>query len=104
ALRAGLFLRGAQTRGGLRQRTERLCSFAWLADVEQTLERLVGRELVGGLPRRPGRKEVRYGQLLGGDIEAVPATSVGADEPVPDLAARLAALEERVTELEQRLG
>jgi uncharacterized protein YceH (UPF0502 family) len=103
SLLAVLFLRGPQTPGELKQRTERLHSFASLADVEQTLERLVGRELAGGLPRRPGQKEVRYAQLVGGEVEGAPAAPAGADEPARDLAAQLAVLEERVARLEQRL-
>jgi uncharacterized protein len=103
SLLAVLMLRGAQTPGELKQRTERLHSFASLADVEETLERLVGRELVGRLPRRPGQKEIRYGQLLGGPVEDAVAPP-DATVPQSDLGARLAALEERVARLEQRLG
>jgi len=104
SLLAVLMLRGAQTPGELKQRTERLHPFASLADVEETLERLVGRELVGRLPRRPGQKEVRYAQLLGGPVEGAGAPPPDAMVPQSDLGARLAALEERVARLEQRLG
>jgi uncharacterized protein len=104
SLLAVLMLRGAQTPGELKQRTERLHSFASLADVEATLERLVGREFVRRLPRRPGQKELRYEQLLGGDGEiAAPAPTDGAASE-RDLGARLAALEERVARLEELLG
>ena len=104
SLLAVLMLRGAQTPGELKQRTERLHSFASLTDVEETLERLLGRELVGRLPRRPGQKEVRYAQLLGGPVEGAGAPPPDAMVPQSDLGARLAALEERVARLEQRLG
>jgi uncharacterized protein YceH (UPF0502 family) len=104
SLLAVLMLRGPQTPGELKQRTERLHSFASLADVEQTLERLVGRELVGRLPRRAGQKEVRYAQLLGEDAAGTTASPAEAGEPARDLPARMAALEERVARLEQRLG
>jgi uncharacterized protein YceH (UPF0502 family) len=104
SLLAVLMLRGAQTPGELKQRTERLHPFASLADVEETLERLVGRELVGRLPRRPGQKEIRYAQLLGGPVEDAVARPPDATVPQSDLGARLAALEERVARLEQRLG
>jgi uncharacterized protein len=104
SLLAVLMLRGAQTPGELKQRTERLCSFGSLADVEQTLERLVGRELVSRLARRPGQKEVRYAQLLGGDTEPAGPPPPETSEPPSDLAARLAALEQRVARLEQRLA
>jgi hypothetical protein len=104
SLLAVLMLRGAQTPGELKQRAERLYSFASLADVEETLERLVGRELVGRLPRRPGQKEVRYAQLLGGPVEDAVAPTPDATEQQSDLGARLAAIEERLARLEQRLG
>lgn len=59
-----LMLRGAQTPGELKQRGERMHPFADLAEVEQTLERLMQRDLVSSVPRRPGQKEQRYAQLL----------------------------------------
>lgn len=60
-----LMLRGAQTPGELKQRGERLHSFAALEEVQRTLERLIERGLVVRLERRPGQKEERYEQLLG---------------------------------------
>jgi uncharacterized protein YceH (UPF0502 family) len=105
SLLAVLMLRGAQTPGELKQRAGRLYSFASLADVEETLERLVGRELVGRLPRRPGQKEVRYAQLLGGPVEdAVAPPPDATEQQESDLGARLAVIEERLARLEQRLG
>lgn len=74
AVMAVLMLRGAQTPGELKQRTERMRAFAELAGVHETLERLIGRELVRRLDRRPGQKEERYEQLLqGGKEEATSA-------------------------------
>ena len=71
SLLAVLMLRGPQTPGELKQRADRLHPFADLAAVHETLERLIGRELVAALPRRPGQKEQRYTQLLdGGEVEA----------------------------------
>jgi uncharacterized protein len=67
ALLAVLMLRGAQTPGELKQRSERLFSFPSLAAVQETLERLLQRELVVRHPRRPGQKEDRYEQVLGGE-------------------------------------
>jgi uncharacterized protein len=99
---AVLMLRGPQTPGELKQRTERLHAFGSLAAVEATLERLVERELVSRLQRQPGRKELRYRQRLGGDGEATPP--LVTDEHAPDLEERLAALEERVRRLEQHTG
>jgi uncharacterized protein YceH (UPF0502 family) len=59
-----LMLRGPQTPGELKQRSERMHAFADLADVHDTLARLIERELVARLERRPGHKEERYAQLL----------------------------------------
>ena len=93
-----LMLRGAQTPGELKQRAERLHSFDSFAAVESTLDTLVQRELVGRLPRRPGQKELRYGQLLaGGEETAGEAPTAPASD---DVDARLEALEERVRRLE----
>ncbi len=64
-----LMLRGPQTPGELKQRTERMHAFADLAAVHETLGRLIERELVARLERRPGHKEERYAQLLQGDDE-----------------------------------
>jgi uncharacterized protein len=64
-----LMLRGDQTPGELKQRAERLHPFASLAEVQETLERLIARNLVARLQRRPGQKEERYVELLGADAE-----------------------------------
>jgi uncharacterized protein len=69
ALLAVLMLRGPQTPGELKQRSERLHRFPDLAAVQGTLERLVEREFVIRHPRRPGQKEDRYEQVLGGQEE-----------------------------------
>jgi uncharacterized protein YceH (UPF0502 family) len=88
---AVLMLRGPQTPGELKQRTERLHSFDSLVAVDETLDRLVSRELVARHERRPGQKEQRYEQLLGaGEGEPEPSAVAGADpEPtaVPSAAA-----------------
>ncbi len=78
-----LMLRGGQTPGELKQRTERMHAFADLASVHETLERLIGRELVRRLDRRPGQKEERYEQLLQGgeEDEATSAYPAPAQEP-----------------------
>jgi len=75
ALVAVLLLRGPQTPGELRTRTERLAEFASLEEVEEELDDLASRPepLVTRLPREPGRKEMRYAQLLAGDTGAVAA-------------------------------
>ncbi|MGN6189770.1 MAG: YceH family protein, partial [Conexibacter sp.] len=79
ALLGVLMLRGPQTPGELKQRSERLHLFADLAAVQATLDRLIERGHVRQLPRQPGQKEERYVQLLGGDaVLAEPATELRA--------------------------
>ncbi|OKY74145.1 MAG: hypothetical protein BM485_15145 [Desulfobulbaceae bacterium DB1] len=71
ALLCLLLLRGAQTVGELRGRSDRLYEFADLADVERTLDNLIDMEFVVRLPRQPGRKESRFAHLLGGEVQMV---------------------------------
>jgi uncharacterized protein YceH (UPF0502 family) len=109
ALLCVLALRGPQTVGELRQRSERLHPFGSPDEVDRALAGLVTRELVVRLPRRPGQKEDRYRQLLGGEDEdaAPPASrdqaSVADDGPPDTRPDRLAALEKRVERLEEQL-
>jgi len=73
-----LLLRGPQTPGELRGRTERMYRFDELSDVQSVLQKLMAREpaLVKVLPRQPGTKEARYTHLLSGDVESFePATA-----------------------------
>jgi uncharacterized protein YceH (UPF0502 family) len=83
---AVLMLRGAQTPGELKQRGERMHSFADLAAVHATLDELIERGLVGRLERRPGHKEERYAQLLQAEEDEerpqAPVHEAGATEPV----------------------
>jgi uncharacterized protein YceH (UPF0502 family) len=95
-----LMLRGPQTPGELKLRTERLHAFASLQEVDDVLDALIARELVARLPRRPGQKEGRYRQLLGGDGERAAAAAEG--EVAPD--DRLAELEERLARVEEQLA
>jgi uncharacterized protein len=97
---AVLMLRGPQTPGELKTRTERLWRFADRDALEQTLSGLAERELAVRLPRRPGQKEERYAQLLGGDGEEAPAADVRAPAGVD----RLAALEDTVAELRDEVA
>src|SRR5450755_652541 len=75
-----LLLRGPQTPGELRGRTERMHRFEDLGDVQSTLQKLMQREppLAAVLPRQPGTKESRYAHLLSGEVEAeeLPAAGV----------------------------
>lgn len=109
ALLAVLMLRGPQTPGELKQRSERLHRFEGLPAVQETLERLLEREYVVRHPRRPGQKEDRWEQVLGGEEEAAeapaPAAAV-ADEPsAAEGAATPGALasEERLDRLKREL-
>jgi uncharacterized protein YceH (UPF0502 family) len=93
ALVTVLLLRGAQTAGELKSRTERSHSFADRADVEACLQRLADRvdPLVGRLERRPGQQDQRWVHLLGPLPEAVGATAAGPavdrESPLADGAA-----------------
>jgi uncharacterized protein len=80
-----LMLRGPQTPGELKGRTERLHPFAGLGAVHETLDRLIERDLVAQLPRRPGQKEERYAHRLSDDDvpEPAPARAVGVADIVP---------------------
>lgn len=105
ALLAVLMLRGTQTPGELKQRAERLHSFTDLTAVHETLEKLVERGYVERLPRRPGQKEERYAQLLGGGSEAPSTTEEGdAGSSAPDSPSTPSAEEDRLERLERELG
>jgi hypothetical protein len=123
ALLAVLMLRGPQTPGELKQRSERLHGFVDLAAVQATLDRLVERGYVARHERRPGQKELRYEQLLGGfgeeeaptapsstgegdaeagDETASAVTSASAGESAGDTG--LVPAEDRLTRLERELA
>ncbi len=99
-----LLLRGPQTPGELRGRTERMHRFEELSDVQATLQRLMQRDppLVKVLPRQPGTKEARYAHLLAGDVvEAPPSTAFveSGGTTTAQLEAEVAALRQEVAEL-----
>jgi len=102
ALLAVLMLRGPQTLGELKSRTERLHRFESIASVEEALISLGERELVARLPRRPGQKEERFAHLLGGDADE--ATAGAAPVPLPVADDRLTRLERRVDAIEEELA
>ena len=118
ALMAVLALRGPQTVGELRTRTERMHDFAGLSEVEETLERMGERSepLVVRLERQPGQKESRYAHLLAGPVVAdswepgpVPApapaaSNSGSTNRFAALEARLAAGESGLAALRRELG
>jgi uncharacterized protein YceH (UPF0502 family) len=96
-------LRGPQTPGELKGRAERLHPFGSLAELQDVLDRLAERELVAALERRPGQKEQRYRQLLGGGGEGPeePASPRAGHGSPPDLGSP--ALDERVQEIERQV-
>ena len=95
-----LMLRGPQTVGELRGRSERLFTFDDLEAVESTLSRLAEMEFVKKLPRLPGSREARWGHLLSGDIEEGEAPAeTHAAERGPSDRERIAALEQEVADL-----
>jgi uncharacterized protein len=106
-----LFLRGPQTPGELRSRTDRMYHFEALDDVVSTLDRLARREppLARVLPRQPGTKESRYTHLLSGepamadltDVARAPSPASAGSNPATD---RLTTLEEEVARLRQELS
>lgn len=132
AVLAVLLLRGPQTPGELKARTERMAPLGSLADVERVLSALTEKEYVRRIGRRPGQKEDRFEQLLGGSAgreagadgdggmpaayppapaeTAMPAptqTVMPGAEPAPmsdgELADRVAALEAEVSTLRAQL-
>jgi uncharacterized protein YceH (UPF0502 family) len=108
-----LLLRGPQTPGELRSRTNRLCDFADAAQVEATLRGLMEREdgpFIARLARAPGARESRYAHLFSGAIESVPETpdagdagdSAAAGTSIT-LAQRLAVLEDKVAAMQREI-
>ena len=95
-----LLLRGPQTPGELRSRTNRLCEFADAEQVEATLKNLMAREdgpFIARMPRAPGSRESRYAHLFSGVIESV-------DEPAAaEESAGAATLGQRVSQLEEEM-
>lgn len=121
AILCELMLRGPQTPGELRGRANRMAPIAEVSEVEAALSRLAAREdgpFVVRLVREPGRRDSRYAHLLSGSVEGAadgieehlaeaPATAPRSDAPRPDMKSlqeRVAALEQRVEELERQLS
>jgi uncharacterized protein len=105
-----MLLRGPQTPGELRSRTNRLCEFADAGEVESALKGLMERAdgpFIARLPRAAGARESRYAHLFSGVIESVPETADPVDAAVAGitvtLSQRLALLEERVAEMRAEL-
>jgi uncharacterized protein YceH (UPF0502 family) len=104
-----MLLRGPQTPGELRSRTNRLCDFADAEEVESTLRNLMSREdgpFIARLARAPGARESRYAHLFSGTLESVPEpaaepaeSSSSAAASGPSLSQRVAILEDLVQQL-----
>ncbi|HSM87212.1 MAG TPA: YceH family protein [Candidatus Limnocylindrales bacterium] len=103
-----LLLRGPQTPGELRGRSERMHRFEELSDVQATLQKLMQRtpSLVKMLPRQPGTKEARYAHLLSGDVEGweAPPEAEPAGARRSDGDERVARLEIEVAELRREMA
>jgi uncharacterized protein len=116
ALICVLLLRGPQTPGELRGRTERMHRFEHLDAVLAGLQQLMRREppLAKALGRRPGTKEIRYTHLLSGDVEAweppaeqAEAVAMGSSadsERITHLEEQIAGLQKEVADLKQQMG
>lgn len=115
-----LMLRGPQTPGELRARSERLYAFDEIASVQSTLERLASRApegegnlespstrpLVAILPRQPGSRESRYMQLLGGSSDTPTASAASPSPPTeePTTSDRIARLEAELTRMRETVA
>lgn len=103
ALMCVLMLRGAQTVGELRGRTERLYDFQSLEEVEETLRSLSDKDtqpLVTKLARQSGQKETRYAHLLSGDVKI---DETGEAEGLATESAHKSARGDRLKDLEQEV-
>jgi uncharacterized protein len=103
AVLAVLLLRGAQTPGELKQRTERMQGFPDLAAVQDTLDRLIERDLVLRLARRPGQKEERFLHRMSEEAEGA-VTVQDAPEPLVAAPPRPSGVNGRVEKLESELA
>jgi uncharacterized protein len=112
AVLAVLMLRGDQTPGELKQRTERMQAFSGLDELQEVLTRLIDRGLVAQLARRPGQKEERFRHRLSEDLDdedGAPAGTTAAPAavvvpPPPRRDERLDKLEREVAELRAELA
>ena len=99
---AVLMLRGPQTPGELKTRTDRLHSFDGMSDLGATLDRLSERDLVARLDRRPGQREERYRHRLSDDSVDVP---LEPDQPVQvENAERIQPDDDRIQRIERQLA
>ena len=110
ALMCVLLLRGPQTPGELRSRSERMHQFAETGDVVAGLQKLMEREppLVALLPRQPGARESRYAHLLSGSVDSLQAPMAAPTHSsvpnAPEQNDRIAQLEATVAELQREVA
>ena len=101
---AVMMLRGPQTPGELKTRTERLHSFGDMGELGETLERLIARDLVVRLDRRPGQREERYRHLLSEESETpVPQVEAPSEETVSQDDERIQRIERQLAELRSEI-
>ena len=101
-----LLLRGAQTPGELRTRTNRMYEFADVTETEEVLNQLAVREdgpFVVRLAREPGKRESRFMHLFSGDVAPASAIAESAEGESSALEERVAQLERQVIALTRRL-
>jgi uncharacterized protein YceH (UPF0502 family) len=99
-----LMLRGPQTLGEIKTRTNRLAELTSLGDVEAAVRGLIARDLAVEMARRPGQKETRYAHLLSGPPREAPADApvdIPAAEPPRD---RIADLEVSLDDVRRELA
>lgn len=109
-----LFLRGPQTPGELRTRTNRLCEFADVTEVERVLEKMASREegaLVIKLNREPGKRDSRWAHLFSGEVDvettvtpSSPAIDNSQDQRVADLEQQVRTLKDELTSLNAQVA
>ena len=97
-----LLLRGPQTTGEIRSRTERLYAFPSLDQVQETISNLEDRELINKMPLQPGRKESRYAHLLSGTPQETPVETIIRPKTAITID-RMGELQEQIDELRQEL-
>lgn len=104
-----MLLRGPQTPGELRTRTNRLCKFSDVGELEQVLDQMHSRSdgpFVVQLPREPGKRESRYQHLFAGEVDVEEASSQlpdGVEDSAEQDSERIATLEQKVAEMQDEI-
>jgi uncharacterized protein len=103
-----LLLRGPQTLGEIKDRSERIFSFADLEETDRVLEKLAewpSGPLAAKLPRQPGQKEARYAHLLAGEpeLDGLPETLTPGPNKLAQLETEVSELRSELSDLKRRL-